>query len=650
MFKVENADFIADKLANELLPDQEYREAYKNGEEAVHRRQLADAAAGREPAKGWIEFDVDWALHEQQQDLWYLSVADNGDGMTRAELERYTTTLAVTGANQNQSITGNQGMGLKISAPTRHKEGILIRSLKEGQRTMVQIGWTGREYDLKALNDQGDLVVEVPEELFPHFIREQGSGTVVTFLGSTPGANTVVPDGRPRVWLFKYLHQRFFRVGDDKLKLMVRQPARDATEWPDTRDEADAADYFNRAEVIGTGGQWDRYSDRVGDGKRGVVDLPGMPSAAIPPARMHWWILPAPGPGNDLTSRTFGGGSLGVLYQNELHDWRAGGQANPFFARLGIIFGKQRLAFVLEPIGEGTSSDFARAHVLVGGRPVFEGDCWAVWADQFRHSDRMPEAIKAAIAEEQLRLHEEDPDRARRIRDRLKDVVALLRPRRARRDPQGTTTATGTNVTGPGSDDVGISIETPVGSGPRRPQTGAQRGIGALLPQVDADEGEPANEVYSMLSLTPRWVTESEAENSSIVHANGKGLRDRAAAVAGVDGLTAPELLLNVEFRGYRMILQHLNDWGNADGDDATAAAIETHTQEWIEQKMVEAVTGLRQLQNGSTWTSTAYDEALSPVALTAAFMADRYHTVREVKRLVGPLRQKTPAVSAVSD
>jgi hypothetical protein len=142
-------------------------------------------------------------------------------------------------------------------------------------------------------------------------------------------------------------------------------------------------------------------------------------------------------------------------------------------------------------------------------------------------------------------------------------------------------------------------------------------------------------------------VTEEEAENLTIVNANGKGLRDRASAVAGVDGLRATELLLNLEFRGYRSILEHLNDWGNPDGDDTTAAAIEAHVQEWIEQKMVEAVTGLRQLQNGSTWTPAAYDTALSPVSLTAAFMADRYHTVREVKRLIGPLRQKpAPAES----
>ena len=138
------------------------------------------------------------------------------------------------------------------------------------------------------------------------------------------------------------------------------------SEWPDSVEAANAANYFNRAEVIGTGSQWDKYAGRQGEGNCGVVDLPGLQSAAIPGARMHWWVLPAPGPGNDLTSRTYGGGSLAVLYQNELHDWRTSGQANPFFARLGIIFGKQRIGLVLEPVGDGISSDFARAHVLIG--------------------------------------------------------------------------------------------------------------------------------------------------------------------------------------------------------------------------------------------------------------------------------------------
>ena len=35
VFRVENADFIADKLASELLPNQEYREVLRNALEAL---------------------------------------------------------------------------------------------------------------------------------------------------------------------------------------------------------------------------------------------------------------------------------------------------------------------------------------------------------------------------------------------------------------------------------------------------------------------------------------------------------------------------------------------------------------------------------------------------------------------------------------
>ena len=93
------------------------------------------------------------------------------------------TTLAVQGAGGNQSLAGNQGMGLKISGPTRHKEGVLIRSLKDGESTMVQVGWNGQEYGLIPLGPDGEIVVPAGE-MFPDFINEQGSGTVVTFLGN----------------------------------------------------------------------------------------------------------------------------------------------------------------------------------------------------------------------------------------------------------------------------------------------------------------------------------------------------------------------------------------------------------------------------------------------------------------------------------
>lgn len=643
MFQVENADFIAEKLASELLPNQEFREVLKNALEAVERRM--DAASER--TGGRVEFDVDWVMLEDSQ-RWYVSCSDNGDGMTRSELEKYTTTLAVQGAGQNQSIRGNQGMGLKISGPTRHKKGILIRSLKNGERTMLQVGWNGREYGLIPIGPNDERIVSVSIDAFPGFIRQQNSGTVVTFLGNTDDANTFVPPGRTKGWLMKYLNTRFFRLSGRGIDVLVRVPTGDEEDWPKSASEASdrargkGGRSFNLTRIDGTAELWDEASDRQGDGWRGVMDLPGQPADGVPPARIHWWILPS-GSGTDVSSRTMSGGSLAVLFDNELHDWRISSQANSFFARLGVLYGKTRIAFVVEPTGDLITSDVARAHVLVCGKPVFESDAWLQWADQFRSN--LPERIRETMIVEQARLEVEDPNRAKRIRDRLKDVMQLLRPRFFRRAPQGSIRAS-TEVTGSGSGE-GRSTELPslgTGNGRPSPQRERLRGIGSLLSSIDDERGQPSVETNVTFNLVPRWVTEAEADDLPIVNGDEDGLRDRAAALAGTDGRTANELLLNRQFRGFQAILAAANEWANPEGDDAKVKRIEDVAREWVEQKMIEAVQGLRQLENGRTWITKHYDEALSPVALTAAFMADRYHTLAEVKRATAMLRQARPA------
>jgi len=633
-FKVENADFIADKLASELLPYQENREVYKNAEEAILRRMDADGSTD-----GRIEFDVDWPLLEQT-DNWYLACADDGDGMTRSELDRYTTTLAVRGAGNNQGLRANQGWGQKTSGPPRHKKGVLIRSMRDAEGWMVQIGWTGEEtgYGLLPLGPEDEFIVPVPDELFPAFIRERGSGTVVTFLGNTDDDNTFAPSDRPKGWLFRYMNQRFERLSNRGFDVWVRVPSGDVDDWPRSPEEADERERkeggksFNATKLRGTANIWDQAADRQGAGFHGAVDLPGDATANVPAARMHWWVVPT-GPGIDLSSRTASGGSLGVAFDNEVHDWRTSGQANPFFARLGVLYGKTRIAFILEPMGSTIASDFARAHVLVGGTPVFESDAWLRWSEQFRA--QMPEAIRRTMAEEQSRIEAEDPDRARRIRDRLKEVLSLLRPRRFARRDEGRVRAGGPTATGSGAGDGPVHDRT----GRGRQRTSGGRGIGAVLTQVDEISGETANEVFTMLQLDPKWVTETEADDFTIVNGNSRGLRDRAAALAGEDGANARIVLLNREFRGYQSILVAVNDWANPEGDDEKAKFIESNAREWIEQKMVEAITGLRQLENGTTWLPSTFDDALSPAALTAAFMADRYHTLREVKRAAGALR-----------
>lgn len=531
MFKVHNADFIADKLAHELLPNQEYREVLKNALEAIERQMAAEGVSDG----GRVEFDVDWSMLAATGQ-WFISCSDNGDAMSRSQLEKYTTTLAVVGAGENQSLTGNQGMGLKISGPTRHKKGVLIRSLRDDERTMVQVGWNGKEYGLIPVGPEGKLVTPVDPEVFPQFVTDVGHGTVVTFLGNADGDNTFAPGDRPRGWLLKYLNTRFFRLSHDGIKVVVRVPSGDTDDWPKTPSEAaermgGKGKSFNLTTVAGTAHVWDDAADRQGDGWRGIVSVPGDVTRMVPPANLHWWVLPT-GPGTDVSTRTASGGSISVLYQNELHDWRTGNQANPFFARLGVLFGKTRIGFVLEPTGTTITSDFARAHVLVGGVPVLESEAWLLWAEQFRAD--LPERIKETMLEEQARLQAEDPDRLKRIRDRLKDVMHLLRPRRFRRSENGTELATGPTVTGPGSG-TGPVVDKPVGPNATT-ASGTGRGLGAVLSQLDSEGGEQATEVMSIFRLEPQWVTEREAEGFPIVNGNTNGLHDRAAALAGEDG------------------------------------------------------------------------------------------------------------------
>jgi hypothetical protein len=242
------------------------------------------------------------------------------------------------------------------------------------------------------------------------------------------------------------------------------------------------------------------------------------------------------------------------------------------------------------------------------------------------------------MQEEQGKLASEDPDRVKRIRERLKDVMQLLRPRRFKRQSQGAVKAT-IEVLGAG-DGSGSVLDLPVGSYNRPARNvGRARGIGALLSQIDESAGEPAAEATAIMKLEPKWVTEAEADNMTVVQGGSVGLRDRAAAMAGADGRTAPILLLNKEFRGFQAILATVNEWANPEGDDLKAEKIEQVTMEWVEQKMIESVMGLRQLENGKTWLTSHYDEALSPVALTAAFMSDRFHTLAEVRRAAGAMR-----------
>src|SRR5207249_1925589 len=133
---------------------------------------------------------------------------------------------------------------------------------------------------------------------------------------------------------------------------------------------------------------------------------------------------------------------------------------------------------------------------------------------------------------------------------------------RFRAAQHGRIKAAGPPVTGPGPQ-PGDVIDFPVGPGSRATRRPRTRGIGAVLSELEDQNGTPAEELAATQILEPRWVSEAESEEFTIVKGNGNGLRDRAAALAGTDGRSANILLLNREFRGYQAIIAAMSEWAN---------------------------------------------------------------------------------------
>src|SRR5262249_22727506 len=162
------------------------------------------------------------------------------------------------------------------------------------------------------------VVLPMAPAAYPDFIQQRGSGTLVTFFGNKNGDNTFVPAGNAKGWLLRYLNTRFFRLSNDGIDVLVRVPAGDPDEWPHTPDEVregmrGKGRSSNLTKSDGTAGIWDEAADRQGATFRGTVDVAGDPSVGIPPAGVHWWVLPS-GAGTDVSSRTASGGSIAVLF------------------------------------------------------------------------------------------------------------------------------------------------------------------------------------------------------------------------------------------------------------------------------------------------------------------------------------------------
>ena len=219
--QVRNMSFMLDRLGQDCAPLQYLRELTQNALESIlHLR----------PPKGEIIWDVDWNRHTLTG-IYKLAIIDTGIGMTGEEMVVYIN--ALSSSMNEQSATGNFGVGAKIAAAPRNRAGLVYLSWKDGVGYMIHLwrdpdsGVYGLRQFTRPDGSHGHWAY-IQEDIKPEAIKDHG--TMVILLGNETDQDTMQPPegtASPSRWVARYLNTRYFQFPEG---ISVR--AREGWEYP----------------------------------------------------------------------------------------------------------------------------------------------------------------------------------------------------------------------------------------------------------------------------------------------------------------------------------------------------------------------------------------------------------------------------------
>lgn len=573
--KVEKVGFLLERLAEDCAPLQYVRELTQNAVEAIQKLG---------PGRGG---DIFWGLDPYTfEDLGVqkLCLVDTGIGMSGEEMIRHINNLSSSGGLQ--SLSGNYGLGAKISAATRNKAGMIYASWRNKQDPGA-MAWLWRdpetgEYGLKRIEAHGeyfDFIVpdaSTNDALKPDLIKKSGHGTVVILLGDVlEETNTFAPFGMGTEWIAKYLEDRYFEF-----------PANVNVRSQDSKSETDET---SMRPVYGR-------SRALADLSKasGVVELKD--------ASARWWILDPEAKTKVHSSRRVTGGYSAALYQNELYEPSIGTARRPRLQSFGCTFSYNDVVIFVEPKpgDKKLTTNTARTSLLINGEPL----PWEDWANEFRMN--MPQEIRdleEVTSAATISGHRDS------IQQRLAKILGLFKLSRYRPVTPGTGTHDILTETL-----VGQPVPSPGGGG-----EGGGDGGGTLLTIVPkpkkgtlrfgvaAKEGNTAVEVESQRIPEVRWLPTGEVDET---------LEDRAAYYEP----RSNTVMANSQFRVFTDMIAYWNHQYN--GTAGAEPKIVDVVREAFEQQMIETVLGLQSLKNRRHWTQQQIESAWSSEGLTAAVMA----------------------------
>lgn len=580
---VHNIGFLLDRLGQDCHPLQYLRELTQNAIEAI----------GRSGVPGEIIWDVDWTAFDLDG-IQKLCITDTGDGMTGEEMVRFINQLS--SSVSAQSLSGNYGVGAKITAATRNPVGVLYLSWKQAEGSMIHLSRDrdSGQYGLKQWHHQDGAYAHylpLEDDVRPDIVQEHG--TKVVLLGESDDANTMqAPPNTPSPsrWISKYLNTRYYRFPEG---ISVR--AREGWEYP--RSDKDR-NYLRRI----TGQEPYLAQHSVASG-----------SLALSGALAHWWILKDEPAISNNSGFIESAGHVAALYQDELYELATARAGMSRLQQFGAVFGYRYVVIYLEPQSNGSqqlTTNTSRTSLLVNNEPL----PWTDWAAEFRES--LPAELEELVAEKAAAAS--NTDHSKSIRDRLRDLLDLFRISRYRPAAGGSILVDEERLARGGR--LGDSSRDPHPSGEGGRSGSGGGGAGRLYAVFERSEGSPGKVVKPDPFPVVKWVT---VMNGTREYGD---IEDRAAKYHSDQNL----LLANADFRAFAdMVSFFVKEFKNVPGiEDLARDAV----RGWFEQALVEAVMGVQALMNSKEWTQHDIDAALSEQALTTAVM-QRYHVHFAVKR-----------------
>lgn len=584
--QVRNMSFMLDRLGQDCAPLQYLRELTQNALQSIlHVR----------PPRGEIIWDVDWNRHTLTG-VYKLAVIDTGIGMTGEEMVLYIN--ALSSSMNEQSATGNFGVGAKIAAAPRNHAGLVYLSWKDGVGYMIHL-WRDPDTGVYGLRQfarpDGSFGhwAYVQDDIKPDSINEHG--TMVILLGNETDQDTLQPPegtASPSRWIARYLNTRYFQFPEG-----ITLKAREGWEYPRSNKDTNLL-----RTITGQRPYLEKHS--IASGK---LDLTN--------ATAYWWVLKD----EDALSQNSGflasSGHTAALYQDELYEMMTGRAGVARLQSFGVIFGHNRVVIYVQPKNGSSrrlTSNTARTHLLVNSELL----PWADWAAEFRSA--LPEPIRELM--EEVAGASAESDHRQSIRERLKQIRDLFRISRYRRVNTGKLRIDEDTLTIGGKSKEDSEEQTTSNAG----KSGGKGGrAGDIYSLFLASKGVPGEELRVEIQPEVRWISVDEGTRTP------PDLEDRAAKFLPQQNM----ILANGDFRVFvDMVDRWCKQYNHVAGARETVQDV---VREWFEQQLIETVLGVQALRDARQWSVQDVEKTWSEEALTAAIMP-RYHIDIAIKRALG--------------